>query len=343
MSGITLKLHFQPKRIRLIRNPIADLGRDKSLYRKDNIMKIYLAGCGGMLGEALYNVLGVTHELKCTDINLNVPWLEYCDFRDFGVYRKSVEDFEPDVLFHVGAHTDLEYCEKHADDASYTNTLSVEHAATLAQAHNIPMVYISTAGVFDGTKLVYDDWDAPNPLGVYARSKHLGEIVVQQRVSRYYICRAGWMMGGGPAKDKKFIAKLMKQFAAGAKTLNIVDDKLGTPTYTVDFARNLEALLGTQYYGLYNMVCGGDTGRFEVAEELVKVLSLQNEVEVKRVKSDFFIKEYFAPRPPSERLVNYRLNLRGLNLMRDWWAALKDYIRDYYADYVKAFAPNYMS
>jgi dTDP-4-dehydrorhamnose reductase len=304
-------------------------------------MKIYIAGCGGMLGEALHKVLGVTHELKCTDIDLNVPWLEYCDFRDFEVYRKSVEGFEPDVLFHVGAHTDLEYCEMSPDDAYRTNTLSVEHAATLAQTHSIPMVYISTAGIFDGAKLLYDDWDVPNPLGVYARSKHLGEIVVQQRVSRYYICRAGWMMGGGPAKDKKFIAKLMKQFAAGAKTLNVVNDKLGTPTYTVDFARNLEALLGTQYYGLYNMVCGGDTGRFEVAEELVKVLLLQNDVEIKTVTSDFFSKDYFAPRPPSERLVNYRLNLRGLNLMRDWRVALKDYVRDYYAEYVRAFAPNY--
>lgn len=305
-------------------------------------MKIYIAGSGGMLGEAMHKVFGANHEVKCTDIDLNVPWLEYTDFRDFDAYSRSVEAFAPDVLFHLGAHTDLEYCENNPDDAYRTNTLSVEHAATMAQAHGIPMVYISTAGIFDGAKLLYDDWDAPNPLGVYARSKHLGEIVVQQRVQRYYICRAGWMMGGGPGKDKKFIAKIMKQLAAGAKTLNVVDDKLGTPTYTVDFARNLEALLDTQYYGLYNMVCGGETGRFEVAEELVRVLNLENEVEVKAVNSDFFAKDYFAPRPPSERLVNYRLNLRGLNLMRDWRIALKEYVRDYYAGYVKPFAPNYV-
>src|SRR5690606_3926793 len=145
----------------------------------------------------------------------------------------------------------------------------------------------STAGIFDGQKMLYDDWDEPNPLGVYARSKHLGELLVERRVDQYFICRAGWMMGGGPAKDKKFVSKVMKQLAAGVKTLKIVDDKLGTPTYTIDFARNLRVLLGTEYYGLYNMVCDGETGRFEVAQELIKVLRLQNDVAVEAVSSDY--------------------------------------------------------
>ncbi|WP_297513806.1 sugar nucleotide-binding protein [uncultured Caulobacter sp.] len=304
-------------------------------------MRIYVAGCGGMLGEAVHKVLAEHHTLKCTDIDLNAPWLELCDFRDYAAYKASVESFAPEVLIHLGAHTDLEYCELNPDDAYRTNTLSVEHAATLAQAHGIPLVYISTAGIFDGQKLLYDDWDQPNPLGVYARSKYLGEHIVEKRVAKHFIFRAGWMMGGGPAKDKKFIAKMMKQLAAGAKVLNVVDDKLGTPTYTVDFARNINAMLGTEYYGLYNMVCGGETGRYEVAKELVDVLGLSDTVEVKAVNSDFFSKEYFAQRPPSERLVNYKLDLRGLNGMQDWKIALRQYIRDYYREYVAPFAPNY--
>ncbi len=303
--------------------------------------KVYVAGSGGMLGEAVHRVFSETYDIKCTDKDVNAPWLEHCDFREFDAYKASVEAFEPDVLFHLGAHTDLEYCERNADDAYRTNTLSVEHAATLAQTHGLKLIYISTAGIFDGQQMLYDDWDQPNPLGVYARSKYLGELLVERRVDKYYICRAGWMMGGGPAKDKKFVSKVMKQLAAGAKTLKIVDDKLGTPTYTIDFARNLRTLLGTEYYGLYNMVCGGQTGRFEVAEELVKVLGLENDVSVEAVSSDYFAQDYFAPRPPSERLVNYKLNLRGLNEMRDWRVSLKEYVRDYYADYVKPFAPAY--
>ncbi len=301
-------------------------------------MRIYLAGVGGMLGEALHKVLAVKHVLKCTDLNPNEPWLEKCDFRDFQEYERSVAAYEPEILMHIGAHTSLEYCETHPDDAYRTNTLSVEHAATLAQAHGIPLVYISTAGIFDGKKDLYDDWDQPNPLGVYARAKHLGEIVVQTRVPKHFIFRAGWMMGGGPKKDKKFINLLMKQLAGGATELNVVNDKLGTPTYTVDFAHNLEAVTATQFYGLYNMVCGGETGRLEVARELIRVLHLEDKVKIHPVSSDHFAKDFFAPRPPCERLVNYRLKLRNLDLMREWQVALRDYLRDYFGDYPLPYA-----
>jgi dTDP-4-dehydrorhamnose reductase len=301
-----------------------------------------MAGVGGMLGEALHKVLGSQHELLCTDIDVNEPWLQSCDFRDFSQYERTVSAFRPDMLMHIGAHTDLEYCEKNPDDAYLTNALSVEHATTLAQVHGVPLVYISTAGIFDGKKEHYDDWDQPNPLGVYARAKYMGEIVVQSRVPRHYIFRAGWMMGGGPSKDKKFINKLMKQLAKRVDELHIVNDRLGTPTYTVDFARNLAAMIKTPYYGLYNMVCGGETGRLEVAEELVRLLRLDDKVRIIPVPSDHFAKEYFAPRPPCESLVNYKLGLRGMNLMRDWRVALKDYLKDHFAGHVKPFAPQYV-
>jgi dTDP-4-dehydrorhamnose reductase len=290
-----------------------------------------------MLGEALHRVLGPQHDLKCTDIDLNTEWLEYCDFRDFAAYERSVAEFAPDILMHIGAHTDLEYCENNPDDAYRTNTLSVEHACVLARTHGVPLVYISTAGIFDGEKLLYDDWDAPNPLGVYARSKFLGEQLVQ-RLPEHFIFRAGWMMGGGPDKDKKFINKLMKQLMSGTEVLRIVDDRLGTPTYTVDFARNLAAMVETKFYGLYNMVCGGETGRLEVAQEMLTLLKLSETVRIDPVSSDHFAAEYFAPRPPSERLVNYRLKLRDMDLMRDWRVALADYLADYFPGYVEQLA-----
>jgi dTDP-4-dehydrorhamnose reductase len=302
------------------------------------LMRIYIAGCGGMLGDAVHHVFNAaSDELKCTDIDMNAPWLEYCDFRDFTDYRQSVQRFAPEVLVHLGAHTDLEYCEKNPQDAYLTNTRSVEHAAKLAEIQGVPLVYISTAGIFDGAKNRYDEDDIPNPLGVYARSKHLGETIVQQRVPRHFICRAGWMMGGGPGKDKKFIGKVLGQLADGKRTLQVVNDKLGTPTYTIDFARNLRALLLTEDYGLYNMVCEGETSRLEVAHELVRLLALKNAIKVESVNSEFFAGEYFAPRPASERLINRRLNLLQLNLMRDWRIALAEYIRDYYSDYIEAF------
>jgi dTDP-4-dehydrorhamnose reductase len=296
--------------------------------------KIYLAGSGGMLGEGFHVVFGATHTLKCTDKDVNVPWLSFLDFRDRDAYRKDVESFAPDYLFHLGAHTSLEYCEQNIDDAYATNTLAVENAVHIANRLDIPLLYISTAGIFDGKKETYDDWDTPNPLGHYARSKYMGERYVVEHAKRYLVCRAGWMMGAGPTKDKKFIQKLMKQLKDGKTELKVVDDKLGTPTYTHDFARNVKVLLEKEYWGLYNMVCGGVTGRFEVAEYLVKAVGLQGKVKVTPVSSDYFAAEYFAARPPSERLITKKLDLRGVNGMRDWRVCLDEYVATYYKGYL---------
>jgi len=291
--------------------------------------KIYIAGCGGMLGEAFYSVFSQDYDLMCTDIDVNDDWLNYLDFRDLESYRKDVESFKPDYLFHLGAYTDLEYCELHPDDTYTTNTMAVENATYIANNLNIPLLYISTAGIFDGAKDVYDDWDHPNPLGHYARSKYAGEVAVIQNITNYLVCRAGWMMGGGPSKDKKFIQKIMLQLKQGKDELFIVDDKLGTPTYTHDFAHNVKLLLEKEYWGLYNMVCGGITGRYEVATELIDILGLNDSVKITPVTSD-----YFADRPPSERLIDKKLNLRGANIMRDWKVCLKEYVEEYYQGYL---------
>ena len=296
--------------------------------------KIYVAGCGGMLGEAFYSVFKESYNLKCTDINVNDDWLSFLDFRDFDLYIKDVEEFKPDYLFHLGAFTDLEYCEENVDDTYMTNTISVENAVYIANNLNIPLLYISTAGIFDGKQDTYDDWDLPNPLGHYARSKYAGEVFVEKNIQKHLICRAGWMMGAGPKKDKKFVQKIMQQIKDGKKELFIVNDKLGTPTYTHDFAQNVKLLLEKEYWGLYNMVCGGITGRFEVAEELIKILKLEDDVKVIPVDSSYWKKEYYAERPPSERLVDKKLELRGVNVMRDWKICLEEYIRDYYTDYL---------
>ncbi len=293
-----------------------------------------MSGCGGMLGEAFYEVFKSDNELKCTDIDLNEPWLEHLDFRNFDEYQKSVSEFKADFIFHIGAHTDLEYCEDNIDDTYLTNTISVENAVNIANDLNIPILYISTAGIFDGSKEIYDDWDKPNPLCHYARSKHAAEVFTLQHAKYPIVLRAGWMMGGGPKKDKKFVAKLLKQIKDGATSLNVVDDKLGTPTYTYDFASNAKLIIEKEIWGLYNLVCQGVTGRFEVAEKIISILSLQETIRLNKVDSVFFQDVYYAPRPASERLINKKLELRGLDKMRSWDVCLEEYIKNYYNDYL---------
>lgn len=293
--------------------------------------KIYMAGAGGMLGEAFYHQFKDSHELKCTDIDVNDKWLTYLDFRDLERYRQDVLDFRPDWIFHLGAFTDLEYCEQHPRDTYETNTKSVEHAVAIANELQIPLLYISTAGIFDGLKDVYDESDQPIPLGHYGNSKYLGEKHVLETAKRYLVCRAGWMMGGGEKKDKKFIGKLIRQLKSGKNVLHVVNDKDGTPTYTHDFAKNVKLLIEKEQNGLFNMVCGGLTSRLEVATELVRVLNLKDSITIEEVPSSFFLKEYYAERPDCERLVNKRLNDLNLNIMRDWKVALKEYIDKYYS------------
>jgi len=297
--------------------------------------KIYIAGCGGMLGEAVHDVFSSKYELKCSDINVNETWLSKLDFRNSEEYFKDVNNFKPDYLFHIGAYTDLEYCEANQDDTYNTNTKSVENAVGISNKLNIPIIYISTAGIFDGSKNTFDESDLPNPTSCYAISKYQGELFVQKNSNKHLICRAGWMMGGGPKKDKKFIQKVIKQIKEGKKELFIVNDKTGTPTYTYDFANNLKLLLENNIWGLFNMVCSGTVSRFDVVKELLSILNLEREIKINEVDSDYWKKEYFVSRPDSECLINKKLDKLKMNIMRDWKICLKEYINSNYKDYLR--------
>ena len=150
-----------------------------------------------------------------------------------------------------------------------------------------------------------------------------------QGYEKYWIFRAGWMMGAGPLKDKKFVNKIMKQIKAGAKELNVVDDKLGVPTYTNDFAHSILRHLNEDLpYGLYNMVSSGDASRYQTAVEINKFLELG--VIINKVTSNFFAEEYSAPRPYSEKLINKSLNDLQRNYMRNWKVCLHEYLKEYF-------------
>jgi dTDP-4-dehydrorhamnose reductase len=297
---------------------------------------VLITGCGGMLGKSFYEKAVEKYgkeNVMATDIDLNESWLTKLDVRDIKEYESIMKSWKPSVVFHLAALTDLEYCEKNTNETWATNALGPENAAILCRKYDTLLIYISTAGIFGGEKDEYADFDTPNPLSYYAKSKYHGEQFVEKYLSRYFIFRAGWMMGGGIQKDKKFINKIYKQIKAGKKELFVVDDKLGTPTYTVDFASSILKVVDTDYFGLYNQVCEGSCSRFDVAEEFVRLLDLQDTVKVTRVDSDHFKNEYFAPRPASEKLVNVKLTMRGINYMRDWQVCLAEYSEEYKKDY----------
>ncbi len=294
--------------------------------------KIYIAGSGGMLGDAFYNIFKKKYDIKCTDKDKNEKWLSFLDFRNFEDYFIDVKNFKPDYLFHLGALTDLEYCENNFEDAYKSNFDSVKYAVEISNQLKIPLLFISTAGIFDGKKNIYDEDDKPNPLCIYAKTKYKAELYVQKNSKKFLICRPGWMMGGGIKKDKKFISKIINQILNGKKIINVVDDKMGTPTYTYDFAKNVELLIEKNIFGLFNLVCDGLTSRYDVCCEMLRLLNLEKKIFINKVDSSFFKKEYFAKRPESERLINKNLDKINLNIMRDWKVCLSEYINNDFSD-----------
>ena len=240
-------------------------------------MRVLITGAAGMLGSAMVPAfIAGGHEVTASDLvprDIDGVALQHLDVRDGAAVRAAISATSPDVVLHLAAETDLETCQSDPDGAYRTNTVGTQLVALAARDAGATLVYISTAGVFDGTKTdgPYTEFDAPRPINVYGDSKYQGELIVMRTTPRYFVVRAGWMIGGGD-RDHKFVAKVLSQLREGRRTIHAVTDKLGTPTYTVDFAMNLLALLETDLHGLYHMACRGEGSRFDVAKELVRLL-----------------------------------------------------------------------
>ena len=283
-----------------------------------------------MLGNAIYPYFHhrCSHVLA-TDIQIEDDehnWLSYLDARDAAAMDAAFSDFRPDLVLHLAALVDVEECELRPADAKVSNQDAARIAAELSAKYDATLVYISTGGVFDGAKGdYYTEDDTPNPIMVYGATKLAGEHEVAKVGGKAFTLRAGWMVGGGPRNDHKFVSFICNQLAAGAKTIYGVTDKVGTPTYTHDFAMNMFALLDREAYGTYHMVCRGSGTRFEVAKEIVRICGY-SDVEVKEVDSSHFKKQFWVSRPDCEMLFNSRLEKLGINLMRDWRIAMEEYL-----------------
>lgn len=279
--------------------------------------KVLVTGAKGMMGTDLCRILSEKgYEVTATDI-------EEMDVRDRDLVQHTVEQVQPETIFHLAALTNVDDCEKYPDDSFLTNTIGTQNVALACQSIGATMVYISTISVFDGLKCVpYTEFDTPNPQSWYSRSKYQGELIVEKLLSKYYIARAGWMFGGGP-EDKKFVAKMI-DLASQRDLLKVVDDKYGSPTYTADIAAGVERITHTGLYGTYHMVnSGGYCNRFEFAQKILEYAHITT-CELQPVSSAEF--PLPAPRPNMEAARNYNLELRGFEWMQPWQSALQEYV-----------------
>jgi len=277
-----------------------------------------------MLGSALCPALRKKgHEVWATDIDASNRSIQHMDVRNYGNVKEVIERSRPDMVMHLAAKTDVDKCELEPDDAYLSNTIGTQNIALLCQKHDIEVVYVSTIGVFDGNKSEpYTEFDEPNPINVYGKSKLGGERVIQDLLRRFYIIRSCWMVGGGPDKDKMFVAKIARLLDK-TNELKVVNDKIGSLTYTMDFSECVADLIETGYYGLYHCTNRGYASRYEIALRIVEFLG-RSDVVVKPVSSAHF--PLPAPRGRSEASRNYKLELLGIDKMRPWDEALKEYL-----------------
>ena len=286
-------------------------------------MKVLITGAKGMLGSALCpELLKCGYKILATDITFTSKDITYLDIRDKKNVEDVFKDFKPDIVFHLAASTDVDRCENEREEAFNVNTLGTENIVSFCTGTNINMVYISTAAVFDGRKKEpYTELDQPNPLNIYAKTKLEGEKIVQRILRKYFIVRAGWMIGGID-KDKKFVLKIIRQLQS-KKEILAVTDKKGSPTFTKDLSKGLIELFPTQHYGLYHMANKGSCSRYDLAKLIVKLMG-RDDVVVRPVSSDVF--PLRAPRPDSEAIRNSKLEALGMNNIRTWEEALEEYI-----------------
>lgn len=289
-------------------------------------MKILVTGAAGMLGSALCPALRERgHDVMATDLAASAGGILPLDVRDCGALRRVVDSAHPDMVMHLAAATDVDRCEQQPAWAYENNAIGTEYVASACGAGGVRLLYVSTAGVFDGRKPTpYVETDTPNPVNVYGRSKLAGEFAVRHLAPTALIVRAGWMVGGFEL-DKKFAAKILRQLER-QRELTVVTDKIGSPTFTVDLAQGIARLIETDHTGLFHMTNRGMCSRYEFACKLVECLG-RRDVTITPIASDAF--PLPAPRADSEAMHNERLESLGLNTMRTWEEALSDYIRAY--------------
>jgi dTDP-4-dehydrorhamnose reductase len=285
-------------------------------------MRILVTGSNGMLGSSVKRVFKDHDLILTTSIDLDVRNIDQV---------MSFADRKPDLILHLAAETDHIKSQFNPSDAYLTNHTGTQNMVELASLLDIPIVYISTGGIFDGKKKRYTEDDTPCPINHYGRSKYYGELSISS-YPKHYIVRSGWAMGGGPNIDKKFINKIYKQILSGSKILWGISDVYGNPTYTMDFAKTLKNVVeGKIPYGIYNSCGKGRASRYEVLKEFVKNLNLQKKLKLIPITYDDYLKKFpfSCPHTKSEVLSIAKLEKTGLSAMRDWHESLAEYAKEF--------------
>ena len=285
--------------------------------------KILVTGCNGQLGRAVRKEYAGE---EVTFINTDVTEGEgvlALDITDVDAVMELVRREKPDVIINCAAHTNVDLCEKQWDSAYRINAIGPRNLSIAATAVGAKMIHVSTDYVFEGNGTrPYTEFDAPNPISAYGKTKLEGERFVQAFADRYFILRTAWLYGEG----KNFV-KTMLRLAENHDEVSVVDDQVGSPTSAVELARMIHYLEKTDNYGIFHATCEGDTNWADFAETIFKKAG--KVTKVRHVSSEEYAKmnPASAKRPAYSILDNYMLRLTGDYRMADWQDALDEYMK----------------
>lgn len=301
-------------------------------------MKVFVTGVGGQLGHDVMNELHKRgYEGIGSDIHsvyngvadgsaVTTMAYEEMDITDAAMVRQVLNRVRPDVVIHCAAWTavDLAEDEDKREKVRAINADGTRNIAEVCKALNCKMVYISTDYVFDGQGT--EPWQADckdyHPMNVYGQTKLEGELAVAEILEKYFIVRIAWVFGLNGNNFIKTMLKVGKKF----ETLRVVNDQIGTPTYTLDLSRLLVDMIETEKYGYFHATNeGGYISWYDFACEIFRQAGYTTKV-IPVTTEEYGLSK--AARPFNSRLDKSKLAENGFEPLPAWQDALKRYLKE---------------
>lgn len=277
-------------------------------------MRILVTGVKGQLG---YDVMNELAKRGHTGIGVDV---EEMDITDAAKVEQVIKESEVEAVIHCAAYTAVDAAEDNAELCHKINAEGTENIAKVCKELDLKMIYISTDYVFNGEGTrPWEPDDEREPLNVYGQAKYEGELAVEKYLEKYYIVRIAWVFG---VNGKNFI-KTMLNLSETHDELSVVNDQIGSPTYTYDLAKLLVDMVETDKYGRYHATNEGLCTWYEFATEIFRQAG--KEITVHPVTSEQFPSK--AKRPHNSRMSKDKLEANGFDRLPTWQDALNRYLK----------------
>ena len=278
-------------------------------------MKVLVTGTKGQLG---YDVVNELEKRGHTAVAVDI---EEMDITDAVSVERVITEAEVEAVIHCAAYTAVDAAEDNVEICRRVNAEGTENIAKVCKKLDLKMIYISTDYVFDGEgERPWEPDDERHPLNVYGQTKYEGELAVEKYLEKYFIVRIAWVFG---VNGKNFI-KTMLKLSETHEELNVVDDQVGSPTYTYDLAVLLVDMVESDKYGRYHATNEGLCTWYEFAKEIFRQAGV--EVKVNPVTSDMFPAK--AKRPKNSRMSKEKLDANGFHRLPTWQDALERYLSE---------------